>query len=45
MSEFTSIEDVFAEQLGDLLGAEKQLVKALPKMAKGASQRAAQSRL
>ena len=32
MSEFTSIEDVFAEQLGDLRSAEQQLIDALPKM-------------
>jgi ferritin-like metal-binding protein YciE len=32
-----SLEDVFDEQLGDLLDAEKQLVEALPKMAQAAS--------
>ena len=33
-----SLDDVFDEQLGDLLDAEKQLVEALPKMAKAASE-------
>lgn len=32
-----SLEDLFVEQLRDLHSAEKQLLKALPKMAKGAS--------
>ncbi len=32
-----SIENLFVHELKDLLSAEKQLVKALPKMAKGAS--------
>lgn len=32
-----SLEDLFVEQLRDLYDAEKQLVKALPKMAKAAS--------
>lgn len=32
-----SLENLFVHQLKDLLSAEKQLVKALPKMAKGAS--------
>ena len=32
-----SLEYLFVHQLKDLLSAEKQLVKALPKMAKGAS--------
>jgi ferritin-like metal-binding protein YciE len=32
-----SIENLFIHQLKDLLSAEKQLVKALPKMAKGAA--------
>ena len=32
-----SLGDVFDEQLGDLLDAEKQLVEALPKMAHAAS--------
>ncbi|HET8770395.1 MAG TPA: ferritin-like domain-containing protein [Gemmatimonadaceae bacterium] len=31
-----SMQDVFVEQLKDVLNAEKQLTKALPKMAKGA---------
>jgi ferritin-like metal-binding protein YciE len=37
MTEFASIEDVFAEQLGDLRSAENQLIEALPKMAEAAS--------
>src|SRR5690348_12205429 len=32
-----SLEDLFHEQLRDMYDAEKQLVKALPKMAKAAS--------
>jgi ferritin-like metal-binding protein YciE len=32
-----SLEDLFHEQLRDMLDAEKQLVKALPKMAKAAT--------
>jgi ferritin-like metal-binding protein YciE len=32
-----SLEDLFVHELKDLLSAEKQLVKALPKMAKGAA--------
>ena len=32
-----SLENLFIHELKDLLSAEKQLVKALPKMAKGAS--------
>ncbi len=32
-----TMEDLFVHELKDLLSAEKQLVKALPKMAKGAS--------
>lgn len=32
-----TIENLFVHELKDLLSAEKQLVKALPKMAKGAS--------
>jgi ferritin-like metal-binding protein YciE len=32
-----SLQDLFVEELRDLLDAEKQLVKALPKMAKAAS--------
>jgi ferritin-like metal-binding protein YciE len=31
-----SLEDCFQDELRDILSAEKQLVKALPKMAKGA---------
>jgi len=31
-----SLEDAFVDELRDILSAEKQLVKALPKMAKGA---------
>jgi ferritin-like metal-binding protein YciE len=36
MTEFGSLQDVLAEQLGDLRSAEQQLIEALPKMA-GAS--------
>ena len=32
-----SVRDLLVEQMGDLYDAEKQLVKALPKMAKAAS--------
>src|SRR5262245_39329646 len=32
-----SLEDLFCEQLRDMLDAEKQLIKALPKMAKAAA--------
>lgn len=32
-----SLEDAFLDELRDVLSAEKQLVKALPKMAKGAA--------
>lgn len=32
-----TLQDLFVEQLGDLLDAEKQLVKALPQMAEAAS--------
>lgn len=32
-----TLQDLFVEQLGDLLDAEKQLVKALPEMAEAAS--------
>lgn len=32
-----SLEDLFHEELRDILGAEKQLLKALPKMAKAAA--------
>jgi len=31
-----TLEDAFVEELRDVLSAEKQLIKALPKMAKGA---------
>jgi ferritin-like metal-binding protein YciE len=33
---FNSLQDVFAEQLGDLRSAEQQLVQALPKLAAAA---------
>jgi ferritin-like metal-binding protein YciE len=36
MTELASIEDVLAEQLGDLRSAEQQLIDALPKMVEGA---------
>jgi ferritin-like metal-binding protein YciE len=35
-----SLENLFVVELKDLLSAEKQLIKALPKMAKGASSEA-----
>src|SRR4029079_12045245 len=35
----TSIEDVYAAQLGDLRSAEMQLMKALPALAEAASDR------
>jgi len=35
-----SVENLFLHELKDLLSAEKQLVKALPKMAKGAASEA-----
>jgi len=35
-----SVENLFLHELKDLLSAEKQLVKALPKMAKGATSEA-----
>jgi len=35
-----SLENLFVHELKDLLSAEKQLVKALPKMAKGAGSQA-----
>lgn len=38
-----SLENLFIHELKDLLSAEKQLVKALPKMAKGASSEALRS--
>ena len=38
-----SLDDLFVEQLRDLYDAEKQLVKALPKMAKAASARELQT--
>jgi ferritin-like metal-binding protein YciE len=37
-----SIENLFLHEVKDLFSAEKQLVKALPKMAKGASSQALQ---
>ena len=36
MATLNSIQDVFAEQLGDLRSAENQLIDALPKMAEAA---------
>lgn len=38
-----SLENLFLHELKDLLSAEKQLVKALPKMAEGASSEALRS--
>ena len=37
MAELTTLDDLLLEQLKDLYNAEKQLTKALPKMAKAAS--------
>jgi ferritin-like metal-binding protein YciE len=38
-----SLEELFVHEIKDLLSAEKQLVKALPKMAKGANSAALQT--
>jgi ferritin-like metal-binding protein YciE len=35
-SKITTLEDLYTDMLKDLYSAEKQLVKALPKMAKAA---------
>src|SRR3954471_4645132 len=37
MSELTTIKDLLEEEIKDLYSAEKQLTKALPKLAKGAN--------
>ncbi len=37
MSKFNSLNDLFIDEIADLLSAEKQLVKALPKVAEAAS--------
>src|ERR1700722_14329259 len=37
MANVTTMEDLFLDEIGDLYDAEKQLTKALPKMAKAAS--------
>lgn len=37
MAKMTSLNDLYVEQLQDLYDAEKQIIKALPKMAKTAS--------
>ncbi len=37
MPKITSLEDAFIHALSDIYSAEKQLTKALPKMAKAAS--------
>jgi ferritin-like metal-binding protein YciE len=37
MAEMTTLDDLLVEQLQDLYNAEKQLTKALPKMAKAAT--------
>ena len=39
MSKIKSLEDAFIHELSDIYSAEKQLTKALPKMAKAASSR------
>jgi ferritin-like metal-binding protein YciE len=36
MSEKTAVQDLLADEIKDLYSAEKQLTKAIPKMAKGA---------
>jgi ferritin-like metal-binding protein YciE len=41
--EMTSLRDLFIEELRDLYSAENQLLKALPKMAKGASSKQLQN--
>ena len=35
MSEKNTIQDLLADEVKDLYSAEKQLIKAIPKMAKG----------
>ena len=37
MAELTVVKDLLADEIRDLYSAEKQLVKAIPKMVKGAS--------
>jgi ferritin-like metal-binding protein YciE len=37
MSKITSLQEVFVDQIKDLYSAESQLIKALPKMAKAAT--------
>ena len=37
MAKEASLQEMFVEEMRDLLDAEKQLVRALPKMAKAAS--------
>src|SRR5579862_3482710 len=37
MSELTSIKDLLEDEIKDLYSAEKQLTKAIPKMAKGSN--------
>src|ERR1700749_2897561 len=37
MSELTTIKDLLEEEIKDLYSAEKQLTKAIPKMAKGSN--------
>ena len=39
MSKITSLHDAFVHELSDIYSAEKQLTKALPKLAKAASNR------
>jgi ferritin-like metal-binding protein YciE len=38
MSELSTIRDLLEEEIKDLYSAEKQLTKAIPKMAKGLDQ-------
>ena len=37
MSELTSVKDLLEDEIKDLYSAEKQLTKAIPKMAKGSN--------
>jgi len=39
MSKFNSLNDLFIDEIADLLSAEKQLVKALPKVAEATTDR------
>jgi ferritin-like metal-binding protein YciE len=39
MSKFNSLNDLFVDEIADLLSAEKQLIKALPKVAEATTDR------